>query len=401
MRLPLVRKTILILLVCASFSGCWSRRDLRELGIISTLGIDKDSNGYIVSIQILNTETIAKETGLRTPFTVFSATGPTLLQAVRKITLQVPKKLYFSNIRVVVIGESLARNGVNPVIDFLLRDYEMRISLSLVIAKNTTAQKVLSILTPITKVPDRFILDTLGFSRKYWAQSAEIDLDDLANAIQSDGMDAMLPGIIIVGDPDLQQDLTGLGSTATPALLQLDEFGVFNDDRLVGWLTPDENLGTNYIRGQVNRTIESIALPKNQKAALEVQRIHTIMKGRVVKNQAIITIQVDGEGNLEEMESNLDITKPENISYLEKKFASHIQNEMTVTINKALDKLNADIFGFGEVIHRSDPQAWKRLKKQWKPRLKEVMVNTRVSMKIMNIGSITKPLIKKAGGSAP
>ncbi len=72
------RKWILILCTMVSLmfvSGCWDKRELTDLAVISAIGIDRTETGkYVLHLQIINPGNVAgglqgggAETGLRFP----------------------------------------------------------------------------------------------------------------------------------------------------------------------------------------------------------------------------------------------------------------------------------------------------------------------------------------------
>ncbi len=59
MRKKIVVVFVALLLNITILSGCWSKKDLNELAIVTAIGIDKMEDGYSVSIQILNPSELA------------------------------------------------------------------------------------------------------------------------------------------------------------------------------------------------------------------------------------------------------------------------------------------------------------------------------------------------------
>lgn len=70
------------------------------------------------------------------------------------------------------------------------------------------------------------------------------------------------------------------------------------------------------------------------------------------------------EANVGEVECNdLDLTQVGTIYDIEKKEEEKIEEIMKMAVRKAQKSYKADIFGFGEAIHRADPRTWKSIKK--------------------------------------
>lgn len=97
-------------------SGCWDYRELNELSLAMAMGVDKDKDtgGVRVTLQIVNPKEIAGRTvtGRNVPVVIYSSTGKSLFEATRKVTLKESRRINLQHLRVLVIGESLAREGV-------------------------------------------------------------------------------------------------------------------------------------------------------------------------------------------------------------------------------------------------------------------------------------------------
>ncbi|MGK3723555.1 Ger(x)C family spore germination C-terminal domain-containing protein, partial [Priestia megaterium] len=70
------------------------------------------------------------------------------------------------------------------------------------------------------------------------------------------------------------------------------------------------------------------------------------------------------EGDIGEMEVPVDITNPKVITKIEQALRKEIKKELQKAIEHA-QKDKADIFGFGEVVHRTRPNQWKKLEPEW------------------------------------
>lgn len=101
---------------------------MNDLAITVGLGIDKIGDQYQVSAQVVLPSQIAGSKGgsPQSPVNLYKATGSTVYEAVRKITTLSPRKIYIAHLRILVLGEDLAKEGISPVLDLLARDTEVR-----------------------------------------------------------------------------------------------------------------------------------------------------------------------------------------------------------------------------------------------------------------------------------
>ncbi|WP_051541185.1 Ger(x)C family spore germination protein [Caldalkalibacillus mannanilyticus] len=150
--LPKIVKGILIIFILLLLTSCWNRRELNELSIASAIGIDalEDQKGYQVSVQILNPSEVVEGMGgggYDTPVSLYTSTGETIHEAMRKMTKQVPNKVYLAHVRMVFLGEELAKQGIAKPLDFISRYRELRTDFYIAVTREVTAHQVLQLLT--------------------------------------------------------------------------------------------------------------------------------------------------------------------------------------------------------------------------------------------------------------
>lgn len=203
-------------------SGCWDRHELNDLAITVGMGFDKSGDEYLVTAQIVNPNEVAskKGAGYSTPITTLSARGISTLEAARKLTTSAPRKLFASHLRIIVIGEELAREGVAKVLDGITRDHEIRSDFYIIVARGTTAAKVLQVLTPIERIPANKMFKTLETSEKAWAPTVSVRIDQFITKLSEPTTESVLTGIRIEGDPKKGSSKSSLAETMPITNLQ-------------------------------------------------------------------------------------------------------------------------------------------------------------------------------------
>jgi len=114
---------LLILLLFPLLSAC-STRELDAFSLVTSLGIDKDEAGYMMTYQVLNPKAVASKKSVNeSPFVLYSEKGKDLGEIERRTTTQASRMMYFSHIRTIVIGEDVARDGLKEILDYLTRSH--------------------------------------------------------------------------------------------------------------------------------------------------------------------------------------------------------------------------------------------------------------------------------------
>ncbi|AIQ33408.1 spore gernimation protein GerC [Paenibacillus sp. FSL R5-0345] len=388
----------IVILLQIFITGCWSRRELNDLAITVGLGIDKIGDQYQVSAQVVLPSQIAGSKGgsPQSPVNLYKATGSTVYEAVRKITTLSPRKIYIAHLRILVLGEDLAKEGISPVLDLLSRDTEVRNDFFIVVSKNSKASDALKILTSLEKIPAMRLYSSLETSEKQWAPTSTVTLGTLTTELVTKGKNPVLTGVIIDGNVDVGETQQNVETVDSPTELKYSGLAVFKEDKLIGWLNQEESKVYNYLTNKVKSTVFYIKCPEGNKVSLDVFEAHSKIKSSMKNGKPEISIEQHIESNLGEVQCrNLDLTNPKTITELEQIANQKVELLFENTIKKVQQQYKSDIFGFGEVVHRSDPQAWKKLKDNWDQIFANLPVSVKTDIKIRLLGKITNSFLEE------
>ncbi|WP_057915168.1 Ger(x)C family spore germination protein [Peribacillus muralis] len=386
---------IFLMLPLICLSGCWSSIELNDLAIVTALGIDKTEDGYLVTIQVLNSSELAGDARSgRTEVVTFTKKGETIYEAVRSLSTDIPKRIYVSHLREVIFGEEMARAGIGKTLDVLSRQKELRSDFYMTVAKGSTAYDTLNVQTALEKIPANKIFDALENSEKRWAATRTVTLDEFVNSIVSKGREPILTGIYVYGDIESGGEVLNAQNISPKSGLRLDYLGVFKKDKLVGWLNKNDSKGVSYITDHVKSTAVTIPC-EGEKITINTVGTKTKIKGIMKKGEPKIKINVNSEGSIGEVECKFDLSKPENIEELNKRYAKDIKDKITGAVKKLQNEYQSDIFGFGEEIHRTDPKAWKRLEENWDQEFEDLEVDVTVDARIRNSGTMLESFQKE------
>jgi spore germination protein KC len=387
---------ILIILSTIFLTGCWSSHEINTLAIAVCIGIDKTENGYLVTAQVLNPRAIAsKKATVESPVVIYTAEGNDLAEIVRRFTTQSSRIFYNADLRMVVFGEDVAKDGIQNILDYFLRNHEYRTDFYFVIAKNSTANEVLGILTPIESVPGFSMYISLKMSEEKWAAMKSVRIIELVNSIIADGDNPVLTGIEISQDEISPKSTDILKQSGEYKKLKYTGLGAFNKDKIVGWLDEDESKGYNYITDNVKNTVEYADYDSKVKITYEIINAKSRTKVYFLENKPAIEVKIKIKCNIGIVEGEFDVSAEENKQVLNKLLASKVKLLCEKALNKAQKELKNDIFGFGEAIHRKYPKTWEKLKDDWNDKFTDLPVNITVEAETKQLGQITKPLFIK------
>lgn len=389
----------LLLTFTIFLSGCWSHKELTELALVAALGIDRNEEGkYLITLQLVNAGNVeaGKQGGQTSPVTVFTSQGDNLVEASRKASQSISRRLYYAHTNIVVISEALAKEeGINTIFDALERDSEFRTTTVVVIAHNTTAKSIVNTLTSIEKIPANKVLKTLKSAEKRWGEFMSISIQDVISALVSEGKEPVISGFTIKGNVEKGKKLEGIQQTSPAAGIEANGLAVFKEGKLIEWYKGESARGTTFVLDKISATAVNIDWNRNKQAiAYQLTRQKTKVKANKMKDSMpVITIHVKAEGDIGEVTVPIDITNPKIILEIENLIEKEIKNEINLAVQRAQEN-QTDIFGFGEAVHIADPKLWNKLKDNWNeqyfPRLE---VKVRVDAFVRRTGLRNKSYI--------
>ncbi|MDN4074333.1 Ger(x)C family spore germination protein [Fictibacillus terranigra] len=397
------RKTVfLILFLSVAFlSGCYSQKELTDLAIISALGIDKNENGrYVVTFQIVNPGNVAGGQQVSggaqgPPITAFSVTGDNLVEISRKATTRLSRKMYYAHANLLVISEKLAKTeGILKLIDAFDRDPEFRNTASIVISRDVKAADFVKTLTPVDKIPSNKVIKTLKFSEQRWGRILDVNLQDVMKSLISPGKGLVLSGFRLFGDRPLGKTMQNIQQTNPLVTIRADGLAVFKDGKLVDWIEGKNAGGTLWILNKIKATDVDILWKKEKDAiSYQVTRQQTKVSASMKKGVPVMLVDVRAEGGIGAVKVPVNLNSPNVILAVERALEKEIQKEIQGAVQHA-QKDKSDIFGFGEVVHRTDPAAWKKLKHDWNDAaFPKVKVKVKVDAFVRRSGLRNKPFL--------
>lgn len=392
-----MKKCIFVFLILIPLlTGCWDKRELNEIGIVLAMGIDKVEDEYRVTAQVVVPSEVSTKTSTgRTPVILYQENGETVFEALQKITKESPREVYTGHLRMLVLGEDLAEEGIAKSLELLSRYWELRSDFYVAIAKDKTAEELLNVRTTIENIPANEMFNTLKTPEATSTSTNGFTLDELIASLTSAGKESVLTGILVKGELEKGSNKQNVESITPSVQIKYDDLAVFKKDKLVGWLTERESRGYNAILNKVHNSVTAISCPKGGEATLEIIQSDSKMKGNINKGKPEVDVNIKVKGNVEEVECQINLNDQKTIVELEKNTEKQLEKTIMLTIETAQKQYKSDIFGFGEAIHRSNPKEWKKIKEQWDEEFSEMTANVKVDVKLVHTGTEGNSFLKK------
>ncbi|CAA7603332.1 germination protein, Ger(x)C family [Acididesulfobacillus acetoxydans] len=382
---------LLLLLILISFlEGCWSRTELNELAIVLGAGVDLTTSGQIqLTLQIAIPKAFAGGEGgggkgKEAASWVISAEGKTIDEAEGYLAKKVPRKIYWGNCNILVIGDQMARKGICPVTDFFLREGQTRESMSIIVTKG----KAKDFLETSSVLANTSVQAVEVLSRRNSGYS--VPLWEFAEMLENKGVEPVASWVSI------QQtgSTPGADKGNSPADNQAVFSGVavFKGDKLIGWLNANETMGLLWLKGETMKgtiTVPSPAEP-DKMISIQIRQGSTEVIPEYDGKNLFFKVNLKVEGDVLDEQSHEDLTKTDKIKALEEEMAAEVKKRTTAVLEKAQREYGVDIFGFGNAFHRSYKVDWRGLKDRWDEKFTQAKVKISVEAHVRDIGLLGK-----------
>lgn len=390
--------SVLMMFLCLNLflTGCYGRIELEDLGIIVAMGIDKENEGFIMTLHIIRPlpggegASVQEET-----IWVGSSTGQSLFDTSTNFRARAAAQLTWMHNRVIIIGEEAARDGLHDILDFLTRNREIRYESWLLITEGK-AKDALQV-TPELQPTFYEQVQRLIENQDEWAKQETNRVKDLAISLNNPYKDIVTARMILI-TPEVmgaeEEENEQNSEESSRKTLILDGAAVVKGTKLTGWLTKTETRSLLFLEGKAKEAL--IIVPFNDgKVSVEVQRVDTSIKPGFRNGKPWVEVEISGIGRIAETDVMVDFADLKSNAKLERILGERIAGEIRNSIAKFQGEYNADILGIGDLYYRSHTHWWKQNRDKWFQGLyQEVGFDLRVDIGLDNSGLLLQPIIE-------
>ena len=195
------------------------------------------------------------------------------------------------------------------------------------------------------------------------------------------------------GNVNLGEDKENISNTSVKATSIIDGMAIFRNNKLIGYLTEEESLTYNILRDSVKNFFIRTSGHDNEYIVHEIIRLSSKMEFDKNKNEMKITLT--GKSAISEVNEKIDLENLEEVSKLEKELNQELKKMVERSILSIQKKYNSDIFGFGDVIYKSYPKYFQKIKDEFKQDgFQNMKVNVSVKIKGQEKGNLNRGVVK-------
>ena len=345
--------TLFILLIS---SGCYNYKEINNMAIVSSIGIDKDNKNdkYIVSAQIMNSK--ESENSEDSQITVYTKEGDTVHEALRNITLKSPRKLYGNHLSKIVLSEEVAKEGIDNILDIFNRITEVRNEFIITIVKEDKASDVLKVLTTTESIPAEYVKLSLKIADKTSGLTYATKLDEFISLYLKKGIDPVVPVLKIDKKEKKGTTINNITTTNPISKIVIEDLAVTNKGKLETYLKNEEVIGYNFLRNQIQKMIIPVKCDdENNYASISILKNKTKSSAEKKDNKYIINFNINSEAIITEYNCRKDLTDEKVIKELEKDTEKKIKRYIKKSLNKQKET-KGKFLGLERIIYLDYPK---------------------------------------------
>lgn len=355
-------------------SGCQENMQLHERLIVQGIGIDHKDDNYLITMHIFDATKSNKEEEGKTE--VISGTGSSVFSALSNINKKTGMSALYSQNLIVVVGSEAAKSGMGNIIDFFIRYYEARPSVSIFVSK-TTASEVLN-----CKLSDELIsakdIAELSNVQTLNSSSATCSILKFVSNLKSHDAQAHCMAISVDGDDDNK-------------VVKADGTAVFNRDKLVGYLSEDETRGFLLITDKVKGGTETVKAQDIGDLTYLLKSTSSKVKVDIQDDVPVFDINIDVRADIYEIDNSIYKTLDSDyFEVLQGNLERRLLDLSSQAISSSIIGHNSDVFRFKRYLLKQQTQFYKNHSEE--DLLKKSKFNIGIKVTIDNTGQEANPV---------
>lgn len=383
------KRGLILLLIFSLFflEGCWEKKEVEQLAFVIGIGIDQgDKPGEIILTYQMAQPKKGGQSGSEVNNWTVSTKVTNMPLGREKINEILDRYTFVGTTKVLIVGEELAKSGINFILDPFQRFYRFRRTMYMLVAKGK-AEDLLNTKLRNNELPALSLLGRLEQEKDVSIFPA-VRIGHYLTLLSREGQVPIIPVVDRLQPGEGGIDYKGSNEEEAEEL-RLEGVGVFDKGKLVNYLSDQETkgymwleneVGTRYISTEELNRVSITVKVTNSKAKYNITQdekgIHFNYK---LKVQATID-EVKGYQHPMDIKEWAGFTKD-----AETAVAQAIEKECRSAINKDKE-ISKDFLGIGRHIEQKKPSFWKEVRNNWENTLKDLPVDVEAEVTILNSG---------------
>lgn len=393
---------LLALALAPGLAGCGSiysnYREVEQILAVQTMGLDSRDGGLRLSLAAPSTTRADGKP------VCLSGSGQSISSAIERVrNYSSEEDLFCAHINHVVLGESLAKQGIGDTLTYLCRSSEMRIDTPLYVVRQGQAEELLAGVvaggTGICEVLDAVKSnadergDSMVFTAAQVARGLARNGSALICALKYADSDELTPA----SGGDIQQEDSSASGPQTEAAnssggvgktAAVDGYAILRNGKLCGYLSREEAIGANFLLNLVGVSDLTVQDREGETLTLEISQGGTelvpvwdekdgSLKGIDIYARVSASVREAGEGSGSQEKTDA-IT-----GLLEAAVSERIRSAL-----QSSKRFQADFLGLADQVELADPVRFRAMEASFPEQLPGLEFRISVSGELSHINNL-------------
>lgn len=368
-----IRLLIQLLLTGLLLTGCWDYNSFKDLDIVTGLAVDKDwdSGNYVLTVEIVDVKSNSEQIST---FYV-EAEGDTFFSAIRNSKKRLINKLYGGNLQTIIISHQIAeREGVDVILEQVVRDGEPRETLSVVISQEETAREIIMTDGLDSRIIAYEIHEMVTEDNRVTSATKNMPLYKAYEATHGVGNALVLPAIRCVTNHD-------------KTVAESNGIALFQGDKLIGYNSPQNTMLYLIMIDESNGGVLSLPYKSSEDLiSLEILKEKTSVGAAIIDGTLQVSVDIKIKVNIQEIKSQANISQLQERNELEAAIARALEERIRAYFDHIQKDVGVDIFGLGNKVYQRDPDLWRSVEGDWDTWFQNASLTVKAQAKIQMAG---------------
>lgn len=367
--------SIILCLACLMFmTACWDHVEMNKLLIVAGIGLDMDGPGglYRATLEFIDIEKDNAESK------IIEGEGETAYSAMQNAMTLAGGAMFANHCKVMVFGEELARQGIDDVVNLILRNPGFRKTLDILVARDTTAAEVMKHKAVKSDITSFELSKLLSSNSDTLNNTKAVSVYQLHEMILSVCPSAVVPTVFLKENNG--EEAVCVEGTAA-----------FYDSKLQGFLDSGQSKLYNLITQKADNGYISCEDPElsPKPISARIKRSSAKAVPSISGEKLSLRLDIEAEVILEGSSLlDIDLLDKESVARIENSFNSQLSGDIKELIGDIQATHKSDIFSFYKEFEDKYRQEWQYLKEDWPSHFSDMEVEANVNITIIGSGLI-------------
>ena len=358
-----MKRWILFIILPLLLCGCthdMNREEIDEIDLALVLGIDYADGMYeLAALYSTGGGADSESDAGSGKEEVAKGKGKSMYEALEDLKLRNKKNITLAQAGSFLIGEAAARQGIDRCLDFLKRDETIKMESLIYIVKGS---KAVDFIEEGIKNKQTIHEDLKAIEQKQQELLTRNDntFVNILNDMEQSYSGILVPYII-----------------SSEAGFLIEGYGVFQELKLADYLDHETSDGVNFIRN----IMRSYPIYLKEGVSLAISYTHTKLKADLEDNTITVTIRVDFETMLKEINTKEAVFTQTELLRLTEEQNDYVRAVLEKPVKYSHEK-GMDILHLARLVENQNVREWKDVAGNWNEMIPDIQYKYEVRSQI-------------------